>query len=337
MEFMELLADIQRPVAAELAAWLPDKEPRQHYAMVRDYPARPGKYLRPALILLACEVFGGEPKKAVRTAAAYEAGHEWILIHDDIEDHSEERRGRPCLHKLHGEELAINAGDTLHMIMWKMLWENRSVLGPELTFKVLDEVYDILLTTAEGQFIEVSWIRDKKIELTEADYYSVIDRKAGLYTITGPMRLGGLIAGATAEQLKAIDEFGLPFGRAFQIQDDVLNLTAGAAYGKEIAGDIAEGKRTLMLVHLLQHCTPDEKRKIVDIHSKPRAAKSGAEVRLVLDLMKKHGSIEYAKRRAAEFVKQAQTIFDNRFAGLPETKAKAALRAAIEFVAAREL
>jgi geranylgeranyl diphosphate synthase type II len=151
------------------------------------------------------------------------------------------------------------------------------------------------------------------------------------------MRLGAIIAGADKQTLAAISELGIPLGRAFQIQDDVLNLTATAAYGKEIAGDIWEGKRTLMLIHLLQHCTAEEKAKVAIIYSKRREQKTESEIKYILDLMRKYGSIEHAKRKSLGFVAEARQIFDRRFATLPDTKAKRCLRAMIEFVASREL
>jgi geranylgeranyl diphosphate synthase type II len=337
-DIMKVLEGKKALIWPELQKYLPNKEPRFHYDMVRDYPQRGGKYLRAGLILLSCEAFGGNPAKAVRTAAAMEASQNWILIHDDIEDHSDERRGKPCLHKLVGTELALNAGDALHMIMWKILADNREILGDRLTFEVIDEFYRMLLITAEGQAIEMRWVEDRTLSMTEEDYYKIVDTKAGLYTITGPMRLGAMIAGATPEQLKLLDEFGLPFGRAFQIQDDVLNLTADVKkYGKEIGGDIWEGKRTLMLVHLISHCSQDEREKVKAIYARPREHKAQADVDYVLNLMRKYGSIEYARNRSFEFAGQAQRIFDSKFTFLKEGPGKEGLRATVDFVVKREL
>ncbi len=338
LDIMKVLEGKKAVIWPELKRYLPDKEPKFHYALVRDYPERGGKYLRAGLILLSCEAFGGNPDKAVRTAAAMEASQNWILIHDDIQDHSDERRGKPCLHKMVGIEQALNAGDALQIIMWKILVDNREILGEKLTFDILNEFYKMLLTTAEGQSIEMTWTDDKTLSMTEEDYYKIVDTKTGLYTITGPMRLGAIIAGARPEQLKLLDEFGLPFGRAFQIQDDLLNLTADVKkYGKEIGGDILEGKRTLMLVHLISHCSQDERELVKAIYGKAREQKSQKHVQYVLDLMKKYGSLEYGKKKSFEFAAQAQKIFDTRFSFLKEGPAKEGLRAAVDFVVKREL
>ena len=338
MDIMKVLEGKKAVIWPELQKYLPNKEPKFHYDMVRDYPERGGKYLRAGLILLACEAFGGDPKKAVRTAAAMEASQNWILIHDDIQDHSDERRGKPCLHKTAGVEQALNAGDALNMIMWKILADNREVLGSDLTFKIIDEFYRMLLITAEGQAIDMKWVEDKTLGMTEEDYYKIVDTKAGLYTITGPMRLGAMIAGARPEQLKFLDEFGLPFGRAFQIQDDVLNLAGDPKkYGKEIGGDILEGKRTLMLVHLISHCSQNERELVKATYGKTREEKLQADVEYVLNLMKKYGSIDYARDKSFEFAAQAQRIFDTKFSFLKDGPAKDGLRAAVDFVVKREL
>lgn len=186
---MGVLAQKKAVVWPELQKYLPKGEDL-HSRMIKDYPERGGKYLRSGLVMLACEAFGGDQKKSARTAAALEASQNWILIHDDIEDHSDDRRGKPTLHKLHGEELAINAGDALHVIQWKMLIDNHELLDDKTTNRILNEFYRILALTTEGQTLEMEWIKSKNFNFTEQDYYAISDAKAGMYTIIGPMRLG---------------------------------------------------------------------------------------------------------------------------------------------------
>jgi geranylgeranyl diphosphate synthase type II len=335
-DFMQVLEQKKALVWPEFQRYLP-KGKDMHSQLVRDYPERGGKYLRSGLVLLAAEAFGGNPSKAIRTAAAMEASQNWILIHDDIEDRSEDRRGKPTLFRIYGEEMAINAGDALHVIQWKMLLDNREMLDEKTAFRVLNEFYRILSLTTEGQTLELEWIQKKGVDISEADYYAISDAKAGMYTVIGPMRLGAIVAGAPDEQLAALNTFGLPFGRAFQIQDDVLNLTAGSAYGKEIGGDVYEGKRTLMLVHLLQHCTPAEKEKIIAVYRKKREQKRPEEVKFILDLMKSKGSIDFAKKRSLEWAAQAQKLFDSELRFLKDSPAKQTIRAGIEFVAKRPM
>jgi len=307
-----------------------------HIKMVKDYPERQGKYVRPTLVLLMCEAMGGDPNKAIKTAAAMQTSEDWILIHDDFEDDSEERRGRPALHKIYGRELAINAGDDLHIRMWKILRDNEKVLGPQKTFEIMDEFYKMLLRATIGQTVEIKWTKENKIDFTDEDYFFIVDGKTVYYTIAGPMRLGAIVAGATREQLDAIFKVGTPLGRCFQIKDDLLNLIGDEKkYGKEIGGDIIEGKRTLMLGHLLRSAKDDDRKRIIEILNKPREEKTQEDVFEVIELMKKYGSIEYGQKIAERLAKEAMENFE-KLDFLKENKAKEQLRMAIDFMLNRD-
>ena len=337
IDFLRVLEDKKPRIYAKILGYLPNRYPLQHYEMVKDYPERQGKYLRPVLVLLANELFGGREDDAMLTAAAMQVSEEWILIHDDIQDHSEERRGRPCLHRIHGPELAMNAGDTLHVIMWKMLMDNCEMLAAEKARKIFNLMYDILLRTCEGQYLELSWIKNCEIELTESEYYKMIDRKSGAYSIYGPLQLGAAVAGATDDEIKSIKKWGTPFGRAFMIHDDVLNLIGDRkAYGKEICGDILEGKRTLVLIHLLKHCSVEEKNSVLEIYLKSRKDKTEEERNYVFRLMKDYGSIDYAHTKSLEFAEKATKIFEEKTSNLEDSFARTAIKAAIDFVVSRQ-
>ena len=336
IDFLQVLEQKKPIVYKKILEYLPWRYPFTHYRILRDYPERQGKYLRPALVLLANELFNGKENDAVLTAAAMQTSEDWILIHDDIEDKSEERRGKPCLHKLYGIELAINAGDALHVIMWKMLIDNYKILGRKKTERICNLMHDILLYTCEGQHLEISWIRNNKIKIAEREYYRMIDRKAGAYSIYGPLQLGAAVAGVTDDQLESIKEWGIPFGRAFMIHDDVLNLIGKNTYGKEIGGDILEGKRTLILIHLLKHCLTEERKSVLKIYLKDRYEKTEEEKDYVMQLMKKYGSIDFARRKSLEFARQAKKIYEKNTIQLSDSFAKRALRAAIDFAVCRE-
>jgi geranylgeranyl diphosphate synthase type II len=153
----------------EVYSYIDEKLPKWHnhpdiqtlYEMLRDYPSRPSKGLRAALCLLTCEAFGGKRSSCLTTAAALEIFQSWVLIHDDIEDDSELRRGQPRLHRKFGIPLAINAGDALHVKMWELLLENRKTLGDALTLRVLDEFVRMAKETTEGQHLELSWVNKR--------------------------------------------------------------------------------------------------------------------------------------------------------------------------------
>jgi geranylgeranyl pyrophosphate synthase len=189
---------------------------KKYWDINKVYPERKGKYLRPTLVLLTAEALGTDYKKALLPASAMQLSEEWILIHDDIEDNSENRRGKPTLHKLYGSELAINAGDSLHLIMWKMINDCKNE-------KISEEFYKMLLRTALGQGVEQLWTNSKK-RLSDSEYFFIADSKSAYYSIAGPMRLGAIIAKVSAGQIKRITDFGIHLGRCFQLVDDILDI-----------------------------------------------------------------------------------------------------------------
>ncbi len=279
------------------------------YRMMRDYPSRPAKGMRPFLCVTACRAAGGDGKDALLTAACIELFQNWILIHDDIEDDSELRRGGPTLHRKYGEPLALNAGDALHARTWSSLSLNREILGSEKTVRIIGEFSRMVNETTEGQHMELGWVAHKRWDLKESDYYEMCTKKTSWYTVAGPCRLGAIVAGASEELLEKLKEFGLRLGVAFQIQDDTLNLVGDQKkYGKEKSDDILEGKRTLILLHLLGSVGPDEKVKLVSIMSKDRADKTSADVSYVLSLVEKHDAVGYARKRAVELMKEAVEV-----------------------------
>ncbi|MCZ6675817.1 MAG: polyprenyl synthetase family protein, partial [Candidatus Poribacteria bacterium] len=173
--------------------------------------------------------------------------------------------------------------------------------------------------------------------LTEADYWTMCIQKTASYTCVAPCRFGAIIAGATKEKLDRLTDMCIHLGVAFQIQDDVLNLIGEESkYGKEIGGDISEGKRTLVLIHLLNACTPEHASRVIEIMSKPREDKHPDEIQEVLGLMDKYGCIQYAQQRSRELAQKAYTKFNQDFSDLPASRAKDIFLHLIHFVIERE-
>lgn len=340
MKFEEVMREYREIVFEKLKEYLPQTNSNllgEFYRMVREYSERKGKYFRPTLLLLSCEMHGGNFNDALLPAVVMQLSEDWILIHDDIEDHSEERRHKPTLHRIYGNELALNAGDALHIIMWKALGDAVRNLANNRGWNLFDKMYNILITTTEGQYIELSWIRHGKVDISEEEYYELIYRKAGYYTVIGPLQLGAIVAGALENNLKDIERFGKPFGCAFQIWDDVMNLTVDTKLqGKERGGDILEGKRTLMLIHLLKNCTLTERDYLITLFRKPRSQRTWDDANYVLELMEKYGSIEYAIQKSKEFIKNAKMEFDRYASNLPDSMAKKLIREAMDFVISRD-
>ena len=304
-----------------------------HQQMVANYPQRKGKYVRPTLVLLTAAAMGFPEKKAIKTAAAMQISEDWILNHDDIEDKSLMRRGQPTLHRQYSLELALNAGDSLHLLMWRVLADNIRSLGIAKGLAIVGEFQRMLDRTTLGQTIEIKWTQENKLDLTDKDILFIAASKTADYTIAGPMRLGAILAGATASQLKDIYRFGQPLGYCFQIRDDLLDLTSNfAGLKKQQGNDIYEGKRTIMLMHLIRHMRGKNRRQLLAILRKSRQEKNAAEVKWVIGMMKKYGSLDHGRQLANKFARQAKKIFQRRLGFLRHQPARSQLEAAIEFI-----
>ena len=253
----ELFREYGEITRLALNKYLPSGEPRRYlYDLLADYPQRASKMMRPSLCIATARAFGAGIEEAIGSAVSIELLHNALLVHDDIQDESEERRGRPTLHALHGVPLAINAGDTLTLLSLRPLMENRGAIGARLAIRIIEETERMALASAEGQAMELGWRRDNVIELEVADYLEMVLKKTCWLATIHPSRVGALIGTRGAIDLEPFIRFGFFIGAAFQIQDDLLNLIGDErSYGKEIDGDIWEGKRSLMLMHLLHEAS----------------------------------------------------------------------------------
>ncbi len=305
------------------------------WKQIRDYPLRGGKYIRSTLVVMTCEALGGKTEEALQTAAAMELSQNWILIHDDVEDQSTKRRGKPTVHLRYDVEHAINAGDGLHTIMWKALADNFDIIGPERTKLIFDEFYDMILRTCVGQTAELNF--RGRWDIDENDVWYVLDGKTGYYTIAGPMRLGAIIAGRhpqkDAQLFKNINSFGVSLGRSFQIMDDVLDVTSDFSGLKERGGDIQEGKRSLLLIRLLKKANSFDRQKIMSIINKPMGKKTTEEIEIIISLMEEYGIISETKNLAKQYAEQSIQLLDQ----LPFTsKYKEYFRNLITFIITRK-
>jgi geranylgeranyl diphosphate synthase type II len=262
--------------------------------------------------------------------------HNAFLVHDDIEDESEERRGRPTLHLLHGVPMAVNAGDGLAVMALRPLLENRHTLGPILALRVLEEAERMARESVEGQGIELAWRRDNTVDLREEDYLQMILKKTCWYTTIYPVRVGALIGTRDGVDLERFFRYGFFVGAAFQIQDDLLNLVGDAErYGKELGGDLWEGKRTLMLIHLMRALDPDERQRLAAILGRPRTERFEPDIRWMRESMDRHGVIERAREVAHGLAGAAMHEYAAAFAGLPDTRERRFLEALPAWVIAR--
>jgi geranylgeranyl diphosphate synthase, type II len=319
---------------------LPDKEPRRYlYDLMPLYPSRSGKGLRPALCIATCRAFGGSLEDVLDTAVAVELFHNAFLIHDDVEDGSEARRGLPTLSAQHGLPIAVNVGDAMNVMSIRPLMSNLHRLGPRVTWTVFEEIEHMVRQSVEGQALELGWVRDNLCEeIDEADYLRMILKKTCFYTCIHPCRLGALVAQGCGADLDRFNRYGYYMGAAFQIQDDMLNLVGDMArYGKEIGGDILEGKRTLMLIHLLQNCPNRTRKRLHEFLGVLRSQRTVSDARWVFGQMQRYGSIEHARSTARILAGAALREYAAVYGLLPPSDDRDFLRDVVLYMVERDL
>jgi geranylgeranyl diphosphate synthase type II len=333
------LLEYKSATAQVIDALLPNREPRRYlYDLVPEYPVRLGKGLRPGLCISTCKAFGGDLRSVVYSAASIELFHNAFLVHDDVEDGSLERRGKPTLNAMYGNGIAVNVGDAMNVLSLHPLMHNLERLGPTLSWLVFSEIEHMVRQSVEGQAMELGWVRDNECHITEADYLRMTLKKTCWYTCIHPCRIGAIVSFKGEVDPARFNRFGYYMGAGFQIQDDVLNLVGDQAkYGKEPAGDIWEGKRTLMLIHLLGNCAPVEHGRICEFLSIPREQRSETDVNWIVELMHGYGCIEHAKRCARELAGAALYEFGTVYRDATKTDDRQFIEDIIMYMIEREL
>ena len=279
-----------------------------------------GKRIRPALLLLSSKLFSYEGKGAVRLGAVVEIIHTATLVHDDIIDEAKTRRGRPAANTQWGNSKCVLAGDWLYMQAFKIAVRERN-------FRILDTLIELTQMMVEGELLQTETL-GKLITLQE--HFDLIFRKtACLFSVC--MRLGAILGGASPEQEGALGKYGHDLGMAFQIVDDVLDLTASEdVLGKPVASDLREGKATMAVIHALERCTSEERKKIETILQEK--AFNGITHAHILEILERYGSLDAATARAAQYAESARKAICT----FPDSEIKRALLWAPEFVVARE-
>ena len=293
---------------------LPSKEPfKELYSLQKDYPLRGGKRFRPALLLLCAEWFGASYEDALPSAVALELFHNFALIHDDIEDSSLFRRGKPTLHQLHGIPLAINAGDSLFGMVYEILMTNRERFGDQKALDIISLFNQVFRATFEGQAYDIGWVANNHFP-TRQEYFEMIRRKTGIYSGKGPCQLGAQIADAPSDIFEKVGDFGEALGIGFQIRDDLLNLEEDAGeskeYGKERGGDIREGKRTLITIHMLENLNSKDAEKLKTILLKPAEETLNDDVEWAIQKAHQLGSLSNLSNEFIYWKNRTKTILD---------------------------
>ncbi len=279
-----------------------------------------GKRIRPTLLLLSAKLLDYQGQGAVRLGAVVEIIHTATLVHDDIIDEAKTRRGRPAANTQWGNSKCVLAGDWLYMQAFKIAVQERN-------FRILDTLIELTQHMVEGELLQMEKL-GKLITLDE--HFDLIFRKtACLFSVC--MRLGAILGGATAEQEASLGQYGHNLGMAFQIVDDVLDLTASEeVLGKSVASDLREGKATMAVIHTLERSTPEERSKIETVLC--HGAFNGVTHAEILEILQRYGSLDAATARAAYYAESAQ----KSICTFPDSEIKRALLWAPEFVVARE-
>jgi geranylgeranyl pyrophosphate synthase/uncharacterized protein with NAD-binding domain and iron-sulfur cluster len=337
--FLERLTWYRNMFADTLAQGIPNWEPQRHlYGLVKDFVDRSGKGLRPALCIATARALGGRAEDAFPAAAGLEMLHNAFLVHDDIEDGSESRRGAPTMHRRAGIPIAVNTGDSMTALAMRFFRRTGERLGPVAAIRIFDEVDHMVVETLEGQAMELGWVRDNNLTVGADDYLRLVLKKTAWYSFIHPLRIGALAADGEDRNLNRFNQFGYLLGLAFQITDDVLNLKGNVArYGKEINGDLWEGKRTLLLTRALGRAQDADRAWMSGFLARPRERRLPREVLRLHQMIVNSGSIEWAEQAATAFADAAAREFESSaFAGVPASPDLEWLRGCVNYLVQRE-
>jgi geranylgeranyl pyrophosphate synthase len=296
---------------------------------------RGGKRWRPSLFLLICEALGKKREDFLEYAIIPEVIHNGTLMVDDIEDQSELRRGKPCTYKLFGLDIAINAGNAMYYLPLLPLIKNqRKILAATLT-KAYEIYVQEMINLSFGQAVDIAWHRGlaDADSISEQDYLQMCAYKTGTLARIAA-KLAATLSGADDELTERLGRFAEAIGVAFQIQDDILDLTEEEFAEKKGARgmDITEGKRTLMVIQALQKASPNDKKRLQEIlktHVNEQKLRDEA-----IAIMEKYGAIEYARDYARRIVRESWNDVDRH---LQASAAKEKLRAFADYLVERKL
>lgn len=284
-----------------------------------------GKMLRPALCLITAEAVGGKKEDAIKAGSAIELIHTFSLIHDDIMDDDDMRRGMPSVHKVWGEDVAILAGDTLFSKAFEIIINSEST-SPLQNNQALATVADACVKICEGQALDMGF--EDRFDVTEDEYMEMIFKKTGAL-IAAATKAGAIMGGASDDVVDAMYEYGRLIGLAFQIQDDYLDLASDEeTLGKPIGSDIGKGKMTIIAINGISSAG-DDIEKLLEILKDDNNSKE--DIDLAIEILTKCGAIEYARNLALNSVKQAKEVLEI----LPDSSSKQVLVDIADFVLER--
>lgn len=296
---------------------------------------RGGKRWRPVLFLLIAEAVGGDTEKIKDVVLVPEIVHNGTLIIDDIEDQGEFRRGKPCVHKIFGVDIAINAGNFMYFYPLLSLIKNKEKFSPEVLAMAYEVYAREMINIGLGQGTDIFWHNGKATTIEEDEYLQMCAFKTGCLSRMSA-KLAVILSEGSEELVEAAGRVAEAMGVAFQIQDDILDIVAPdegrTDFGKAFGNDIKEGKRTLMVIHTLEVASEEDRKRLIEILDKH--TDDMGERREAIEIIKKHKSLDYAKKRAQEIMSDAWAEADKL---LPESEAKKRLEEFVNFLITRKV
>jgi geranylgeranyl diphosphate synthase, type II len=254
-----------------------------------------GKRIRPMLLILCCEAVGGKAGNALDAAAAIEILHNFTLVHDDIMDNADTRRGRETIHKKWDRDTAILAGDGLLGYAYKSLLQTKS---PRIQ-DIANSFTEAIIEVCEGQSYDKEFETRKKVKPDE--YIMMIDKKTS-ELLKCCAEIGAMIGGGTEEEISSLKQYALNIGLAFQIQDDLLDITADEKeFGKKIGGDLREGKKTFLLLKAIESASHEKDKELLHFVVENKGVKTDEQVYMVKELYERLGIIAAAAAKVEEF------------------------------------
>ncbi len=274
---------------------------------VWDFLDRGGKRWRPVLFLLVYEALGGKKEDLVEDLVIIpELIHNGTIIIDDIEDKGELRRGKPCLHKIFGEDIAINAGNFLYFFPLISAMKNKGKIEEKKLNAIYETFIQEMINLSVGQGTDIYWHKGKASEISEEEYLQMCAYKTGCLSRMSA-KIAAILANADKETVEKVGKVAEAIGVAFQIQDDILDIALKGkereAFGKAFGNDIKEGKRTLMVIHTLKKATEEDRKRLLEILDKEENTEE--EIIEAISILERYGSLDYARKRAREIVAKA--------------------------------
>ncbi len=327
MELMERLETRRKTVNEALIKMLDVGDVAKLKKAMNHLPLAGGKRLRPILAMLVADAVSNKGKKTIPFGNALEIIHNFTLVHDDIMDNDDLRRGKKTVHTLFDETIAILAGDALFALAFEIL-ATLEVNDSKIRI-LLKDMARVVRKISEGQQMDMDF--ENRLNVSEEEYLEMIEKKtAALFAMAA--KGGVIIADGTEKQIKSMEEYGRLLGMGFQIWDDYLDVSAKEKrLGKPVGSDIKNGKRTLMVIHALKRLNDEERKRFLSVLGNENASLEA--VNSAIALLEKVGSINYARTMAFNFTAEAKKRLDV----LPQSEHKEILNDFVDFMVKRDI